>query len=106
MTAGSRRRCGPGPAAEGNHAASCSASDGFGGAFVVAGKKAEEEIGGLAGLRRRADYGVVILAQNIQPGGDVIGVPHRRHDAERGAAEAAFIGDQLLEGILFRAEGT
>ena len=42
---------------------------------------------GLARLARGPDYCAVIFAQHFEPGADVVGVPHGRHDAEGGAAE-------------------
>ena len=77
-----------------------------GAAFVVARKKAEEKVGGLARLRRRADDGAIVLAQHLQPGTDVVGMAHGRHDAERGAAEGGIhLRHQLLERIFLGAEG-
>ena len=38
-----------------------------GGLCVIPRKKAEEEVGGLARLRRRADDGAVVLAQYLEP---------------------------------------
>jgi len=35
-------------------------------AFVVTRKKAKKEVGGLARLRGRADYGAVILAEHFE----------------------------------------
>ena len=72
---------------------------------IAARKKAEEEVGGLARLRGRADDGAIVLAQHLEPGADVVGVAHRRHDAERGATErGVHLGHQLFERVLLRAE--
>jgi hypothetical protein len=68
--------------------------------FVVAGKESEEVVGGFAGLGCRADDGTIVFAQHLKPVSYVIGMPHGRHDAERGAAKgSAYFGDQLLEGV-------
>lgn len=50
-------------------------------------QEAEQPVGRLARLRGCADDGAVIFPQHLKPRGDVVGVPHSRHDAERGAAE-------------------
>ncbi len=43
----------------------------------------------------------------LQPGADVIGVAHGRHDAERSADEGArHFGDELFASVGFRAERT
>ena len=54
---------------------------------TVVRKEAEKIVRGLAGLARGPDDGAVVLAQHLEPGADVVGVPHGRHDAERRAAE-------------------
>jgi hypothetical protein len=54
-------------------------------------QEGQHPVGRLAGLRGGADDGAGILAHDLQPGANVIGVAHRRHDAERGAAECAEI---------------
>ena len=70
---------------------------------IIRRQEAEQEVSRLAGLRRRADDGAVVLAEDLRRGADVIGVPYGRHDAERRAAErAAGSGDQLLEGVFLR----
>src|SRR5271166_978454 len=61
---------------------------------------------GLARLARGPDYGAVIFAQHFEPGADIVGVPDRRHNAERCAAEGRRnLGDQFLERVLLRTKG-
>src|SRR3546814_3185160 len=65
----------------------------------------EQEVCGFRGGAGRADDGPIILADDVQPGTEVIGVPDGRHDAERGADEGApHLGDQLFASIFFRTE--
>src|SRR3546814_10354295 len=65
----------------------------------------EQEVCGFRGGAGRADDGPIILADDVQPGTEVIGVPDGRHDAERGADEGApHLGDQLFAPIFFRTE--
>ena len=47
----------------------------------------------------------LVLAEHLEPGAEIVGVAHRRHDAEQGAHEGAgHFGDQLFLGIQRRAE--
>ncbi|MGX1101567.1 hypothetical protein ACSSVZ_005637, partial [Amorphus sp. MBR-141] len=48
----------------------------------------KQEIGGVLGLSRRLEDGAVVLAENPDPEGNIVRVPHRRFDPERGAGEA------------------
>jgi hypothetical protein len=44
----------------------------------------------------------LILAQHLQPGTDVVGVAHGRHDTERGTDEGTrYFGDQLFACVRF-----
>ncbi len=57
-------------------------------------EESEEEVCGLARLRGGADDGAIVLAQHLEPGADVVGVAHRRHDAERRATKrGVHLGD-------------
>jgi len=47
----------------------------------------QEPVGGLARLAGGADDGAIVLAQDLEPGADVIRVPNGWRDTERGAAE-------------------
>lgn len=59
----------------------------------------------LAGLRGGADDGAGILAHDLQPRPDIIGMAHGRNDPERGAAEGrGLLGNHFLEGVFLRAE--
>ena len=57
--------------------------------FVGFGTKGEQIVRRLGGGTRRTHDGAIVLAQHLEPRTDVIGVAHRRHDAERGAHEGA-----------------
>src|SRR3546814_9099967 len=60
----------------------------------------EQMVGGFRRGARGANDGAVILAQHLEPGSDVVGMPHGRHDAERGADEgASHLGTELFLGI-------
>ena len=63
-------------------------------------QKAEQEIGGLRCRARSSHDGAVILSQHLQPGTDVVGVAHGRHDTERGTNERTrHFGDQLFARV-------
>jgi hypothetical protein len=47
----------------------------------------EQPVGGFARLTGSPDDGAIVLAQDFEPGPDVIRVSDGRDDAERGAAE-------------------
>ena len=65
-------------------------------------QKAEQEIGGLRRRARGAHDGAIILAQHLEPGTDVVGVAHGRHDAELGTNEGTrHFGDQLFARVRF-----
>ena len=49
--------------------------------------EAEQEVRGLACLRRCTHDGTIVFAQDFQPRADVIGVANGRHDPERSAAK-------------------
>jgi hypothetical protein len=60
----------------------------------------EQIVGGFRRGARGTNDGAVIVAQHLEPGPDVVGVPHGRHDAERGADEGAgYLGTELFLGI-------
>src|SRR6266849_7633928 len=74
--------------------------------LLILRQESKDVVGGLARLRRRADDSAVVLAQDLGPGADVIGMPHGRHDAEGSAAERRRnFRHQFLERILLRSEG-
>lgn len=51
--------------------------------------------------------GLLVFPEQGQPGTDVIGVAHRRHDAEGSASEgASHLGNELFAAVPDRAEGT
>ena len=69
------------------------------------GAKSEQIVRRLRRGAGGADDGAIIIAQDVDPGSDVIGMAHRRHDSERGADEGARnLGHNFLVGILLRAE--
>ena len=69
------------------------------------GPEGEQVVGRLRSGAGGADDGAIVFAQHLEPGADIVGMAHRRHDAERGADEGAgHLGDQLLLGIQRRAE--
>src|SRR6266436_2802504 len=62
--------------------------------LAVFRQESEDVVGGLARLRRRPDDGAILFADHLQPGADIVGVAHRRNDAERGATECGgHLGD-------------
>src|SRR5436305_173521 len=74
---------------------------------IGARQKPEQPVGRLAGLGSGAHDGAIVLAQHLEPGADIVGMADGGRDAERGAAESRVdLGDQLLEGVFLRAEGT
>src|ERR1700694_3338535 len=69
------------------------------------GPEGEQIIGRLGGRTRRAHDGAVVLTQHLEPGAKIVGVPDRRHDAERRADKGAgYFGYQFFERVLLRAE--
>ena len=62
--------------------------DGVGG-LVGLGAKREQVICRFRRGAGGADDGPIILAQDLEPGADIVGVAHGRHDAERGGAECS-----------------
>ena len=63
-------------------------------AEIGVGQEAEQPIGRLAGLRGGADDGAIILAQDLQPGADIVGMADGQHDGEGRAAESGVdLGD-------------
>src|SRR5580693_956099 len=75
------------------------------GGTLVRRPKAENVVRGLARLRGGADDCSVVFSQQLQPGGDIVGMAHRRHDAERSTAESGVhLRYQLFERVFLRAE--
>src|SRR5260221_59315 len=69
------------------------------------GAEGEQVVGRLRRGARGADDGAIVLAQDLEPGSDIVGMAHRRDDAERGADEGAgHLGNQFLLRIQRRAE--
>ena len=78
----------------GRHAAS-GVCGGFRRGVAVA--EGEQIVGRLGGGAGRADDRAVVLAQHLEPGAEIIGVAHRRHDRQRRADEGAgHFGDQFF----------
>src|SRR6266852_5774841 len=64
------------------------------------GKEGEEIVGRLRRGAGGADNGAIVLAQDLEPGADIISMAHRRDDAERGADERARdLRHQLFLGV-------
>src|SRR3546814_18788656 len=63
----------------------------------------EQDVCGFRGGAGRADDGPIILADDVQPGTAVIGVPAGRPDAQRGADEGAtHLTGPLLDALFYR----
>ncbi len=77
---------------------------GFNG-FIGLGAKPEQIVSCLRRCAGGPNDGAIILAQDLEPGADIVGVAHRWQDAERRADEGAgYFGNQLLMGILLGPE--
>jgi hypothetical protein len=67
-------------------------------------------VGSLPLLTQRcggANDSAIILAQDFEPGANIVGMAHRWYDAKRSTHEGAGdLGDQLLLGIPLRSEAT
>lgn len=70
-------------------------------------QEGQDPVGRLAGLRRGANNGSIVLAQAFKPGTDIVGVAHGRHDSERCAAKGRNqLGCNFFDRIELGAEGT
>lgn len=66
----------------------------------IAVTESEQIVGRFGGGARRADDGAVVFAQDVEPGAEIIGVAHRRHDRQCRADEgAAHFGHQFFARI-------
>jgi hypothetical protein len=66
----------------------------------IAGAKGEQIVGRFGGGAGGRDNGAVVLTQHLEPGGEIISVPHGRHDRESGADErAGHFRNQLFTGV-------
>src|SRR5689334_23200538 len=66
-----------------------------------------DELRRLAGVAGSPEDGAMVLAKNIEPCADIVGMPDGRDDAERRAQEGAgHLCDQLLARIEFAAVPT
>lgn len=78
-----------------------------GAARVEVRLEGEQIVRGLGRGRSGPDDGAVVLAHHVEPGTEIVGMSHGRHDAERRACERRrHLGDELLLGVLLRAERT
>jgi hypothetical protein len=65
--------------------------------LVGVGPEGKQIVSGLRCGAGGAHDGAIVVAQDLEPGADVVGVAHRRHDVERSADEGARdFGDQFL----------
>ena len=63
-------------------------------------QEGEQEISRFRCRARGTDHGAVVLAQNVEPGADVVGVADGRHDAQRGTDERArHFRDEFFTGV-------
>src|SRR5204862_179265 len=60
----------------------------------------KQPVGGLAGVRGRTHDGPLVLAQDLEPGGDVVGVAYGRNDTEaRAHIGCGNLGHEFLAGV-------
>jgi hypothetical protein len=65
------------------------------------GPEGQEVVGGLGGGAGGADDGTVVLADDVQPEAEIVGMADGRNDAKGGADESpGHLGDQLLLAVI------